>query len=39
MVTQDVAEAEEFEKEMLKAFRPHFNKQYDAETSQVMRAF
>lgn len=39
MVTQDVTEAEELEQEMLKAFRPHFNKQYDAKTSQVMRAF
>ena len=39
MATRDVAEAEELEAEMIKAFRPYFNKQYDAETSQFMRAF
>lgn len=39
MKTHDVAEAEALEKEMLKAFRPPFNRQYDAETSQTMRAF
>lgn len=38
-ITTDVAEAEELEDEMLKALRPPFNKQYDAETSRVMRAF
>ena len=37
--TANVAQAEELEKEMIKAFRPPFNKQYDAETSQIMRAF
>lgn len=39
MDTEDVEEAENFEEEMLKAFRPYFNKKYDAETSQIMRAF
>jgi len=37
--TQDVTEAEALEDEMLKAFRPYFNRQYDAETSREMRAF
>jgi hypothetical protein len=39
MNTQNVEEAEIFEKEMIKAFRPFFNTQYDAETSPFMRAF
>ena len=38
-ITETVAEAEILEKELLKAFRPPFNKQYDAETSREMRAF
>jgi len=38
-ITDDVLEAESIEEEMLKALRPPFNRQYDAETSQVMRAF
>lgn len=38
-ITGDVSEAETLEEDMLKAFRPPYNKQYDAETSQVMRAF
>jgi excinuclease UvrABC nuclease subunit len=37
--TDNVAAAENIEEEILKALRPPFNKQYDAETSQVMRAF
>ncbi|MCF7519390.1 GIY-YIG nuclease family protein [Pseudoalteromonas sp. L21] len=37
--TDNVEQAEQFEEEMLKALRPPFNKQYDAVTSQVMRAF
>lgn len=37
--TDNVEQAEHFEETMLKALRPPFNKQYDAETSQVMRAF
>jgi len=37
--TQNVAEAETLENEMLNAFRPPFNKQYDAETSPNERAF
>ncbi|KFZ30774.1 hypothetical protein IDSA_06685 [Pseudidiomarina salinarum] len=37
--TDVVATAEQLEEEMLKALRPPFNRQYDAETSQVMRAF
>ncbi len=38
-LTDTVRKAEQIEEEMLKALRPPFNKQYDAETSQVMRAF
>jgi len=38
-ITENVEVAEQVEEEMLKALRPPFNKQYDAETSQVMRAF
>jgi hypothetical protein len=38
-ITNTVEEAENIEELMIKALRPHFNKQYDAETSQVMRAF
>lgn len=37
--TNNKAEAEALEAEMLKAFRPPFNKEYDAETNQIMRAF
>lgn len=37
--TDDVTAAEQLETEMLNALRPPFNKQYDAEVSQVMRAF
>ncbi|MEY8214916.1 MAG: GIY-YIG nuclease family protein [Colwellia sp.] len=37
--TSNVSMAEDLEEEMLKAFRPPYNKQYDAETSQTMRAF
>jgi len=37
--TIDVAEAEMLEDEMKNAFRPPFNKQYDAETSRIERAF
>ncbi len=38
-VTENVTEAENLEDVMIEAFRPPFNKQYKAETSQVMRAF
>jgi excinuclease UvrABC nuclease subunit len=38
-ISVDVTEAEEIEEEMLKALRPPFNKQYDADTSKPMRAF
>lgn len=38
-VTNDVREAEEIEDDLINAFRPPFNKQYPAESSQVMRAF
>ena len=37
--TNDVAEAEDIEEEILTALRPPFNRQYKAETSIVMRAF
>jgi hypothetical protein len=37
--TASVAEAESLEKEMINAFRPHFNTQYDAVVSPFMRAF
>ena len=37
--TDTVQEAEELEDEMLKAFRPHFNRQFPAEISAIMRAF
>jgi len=38
-ITTNVSEAEALEDEMLKAFIPHFNKQFDAETGAVQRAF
>lgn len=38
-ITQTVVEAESIEKEMIKAFRPPFNRQLDSETSQAVRAF
>ncbi len=38
-ITQDVAEAEALEKEMVNAFRPPFNKQYYGEVSRIERAF
>ncbi|MES2741666.1 MAG: hypothetical protein V4754_12040 [Pseudomonadota bacterium] len=37
--TATVELAEQLEDEMIRAFRPPFNKQYDAETSKIMRAF
>lgn len=37
--TADVAEAEHLERQMINALRPPFNRQYDATTSQTMRAF
>ena len=37
--TNNVAEAEVIEDEMIESLRPPFNKQYKAVTSQVMRAF
>lgn len=37
--TNDVEEAEKIEQLMLNALRPPFNRQYEAETSKVMRAF
>lgn len=37
--TEDVTRAELIEEEILKALLPPFNRQFDAETSQVMRAF
>jgi excinuclease UvrABC nuclease subunit len=37
--TNNVTDAENIEEQIIKALRPPFNKQYDAETSQVMRAF
>lgn len=37
--TNDVEEAERMETLMLNALRPPFNKQYEAETSTIMRAF
>ncbi len=37
-ITADVNEAEDLENEMLNALRPPFNKEYEAEVSQVMRA-
>lgn len=37
-LTATVADAENLENEMLKALRPPFNKEYEAEVSQVMRA-
>ncbi|HIF5857568.1 GIY-YIG nuclease family protein [Vibrio parahaemolyticus] len=37
--TDNVEMAEQLEDEMLKALRPPFNRQYEASTSQVMRAF
>ena len=38
-ITDNVRLAEELEAKMIQAFRPHFNRQYDAETSKTMRAF
>jgi hypothetical protein len=38
-ITADVAAAETLENEMLNAFRPPFNKRYEATVSQTMRAF
>lgn len=38
-ITEDVSVAEDIEDTILSALRPPFNKQYEAETSQVMRAF
>lgn len=38
-VTADVASAELLENKMLSAFRPHFNRRYEATVSQTMRAF
>jgi excinuclease UvrABC nuclease subunit len=38
-ITDNVTEAERIEDNMLSAIRPPFNKQYEASTSQVMRAF
>lgn len=37
--TKDIDEAGDLEAEMLKAFMPHFNKQFPAEISKTMRAF
>ena len=37
--TADVGAAEYLENQMINAFRPPFNRQYDATTSQTMRAF
>lgn len=37
-ITADVDAAEDLENEMLNALRPPFNKEYEAEVSQVMRA-
>ena len=37
--TENECDAKALEEEMINAFRPYFNRQYDAETSQVMRAF
>lgn len=38
-ITNDVTEAEELENEMLNAFRPYFNREYEAEVSRAERAF
>ncbi|MCB5186141.1 nucleotide excision repair endonuclease [Methylobacillus gramineus] len=38
-ITDSVTEAEILENEMINAFRPYFNTQYDAEVSPFMRAF
>lgn len=38
-ITADVAAAEDLEEKMLSAFRPHFNRRYEATVSQTMRAF
>jgi hypothetical protein len=37
--TTDVAAAEALEEKMISAFRPHFNRQFEASVSQTMRAF
>ena len=37
--TQDAKSAESLETELLEAFRPPFNKQFEATTSQFVRAF
>lgn len=38
-ITADVAAAEALEDKMLSAFRPHFNRKFEATVSQTMRAF
>lgn len=38
-ITATVEEAEALETQMLNAFRPHFNRQYEGTLSQTMRAF
>lgn len=38
-VTDNVEEAEELEEEMIRAYIPYFNREFDAETSQKVRAF
>jgi len=38
-ITEDVHEAEQLENEMLNAFIPYFNREFEAETSQKVRAF
>lgn len=38
-ITTDVASAEHLENKMLSAFRPHFNRRFEATVSQTMRAF
>lgn len=37
--TADVASAEALEEKMISAFRPHFNRQFEATVSQTVRAF
>ncbi len=38
-ITADVAAAESLEEKMLSAFRPHFNRRFEATVSRTMRAF
>jgi excinuclease UvrABC nuclease subunit len=38
-ITADVASAEALEEKMISAFRPHFNRQFEATVSQTVRAF